>query len=845
MNTGVTKNDFIYFQNEILKDLKNLELKFNEKTDEMIKNINTTKTSSDSDITKLYNLIGDISEKIGLSEENSKLTNQLNIFQKKLEDLSINSKIKTNFLEKEINNITIKYDKIFISNLVVPGLIGSSCTYPNLASFIENVNKKINELVIDKKKQGMDLKSYKEKLESLIGQFNMRINGVEEKFKEYCNICFNNYEKNSNDRFNAMEDKINGLRMENVKYSSELIERSKELNMDWDKIQNIQTEIYNKLDSELIKYTKFNNDLLKTFESQKSEFSLLKKRFTELSDFIKDVRFRNNLTNLNNNNNNNFNNINTTNKNDNNNKNNNNANDFSRLTNFQKKVRFNQMSKRINFKLKQKLDDSFKVHKSNKERNVFTDVKEKKDNSLHYSPAKTEYHFNNNDNDDEDEDSILSDSQKDADNKLDIKDLKKELIKESNKELNEDKNNDYVVNKPMDLGKVGSTLKNYFNANKGYRGSIRNSNKALTIHTDIKHTTDKNLIIEKEMNNSPKKKNKSLINKESENELSGEEEKIKSIINKKNDIKSAKMLLKTKNDKSNNNSDLDGVKLNLKNVSRINESPNEKKSKKNIISKSIKIPSVKKSSKGKNKNTGFVNIPKIIEKKNNKNLLTINTKKIDEINKENNNRNIKSLTKNNSQIKIDTINSDKSDFSNNFKENEDKKKIIAQDKFSFLTNINETSKNDNLIIDMNTIDSNNNPINFNNIKIGEENMNLDFGILNKKIIKTNNRLTELYIDSEQKINKIYQYVKTVFDHLSGIFFFKDLYNQKFSFDFSPKSLMTQNNFSSNFPVKRGNKTKIFLKGKNKFFSPLNLKKHETYKTLVNRIEPYLIKKFKE
>ena len=35
MNTGVTKTDFIYFQNEILKDIKNLELKFNEKTDEM------------------------------------------------------------------------------------------------------------------------------------------------------------------------------------------------------------------------------------------------------------------------------------------------------------------------------------------------------------------------------------------------------------------------------------------------------------------------------------------------------------------------------------------------------------------------------------------------------------------------------------------------------------------------------------------------------------------------------------------------------------------------------------------------------------------------------------------
>ena len=149
---------------------------------------------------------------------------------------------------------------------------------------------------------------------------------------------------------------------------------------------------------------------------------------------------------------------------------------------------------------------------------------------------------------------------------------------------------------------------------------------------------------------------------------------------------------------------------------------------------------------------------------------------------------------------------------------------------------------------MKTIESKN-PIYRKNINIGEESMKLDFILLNKKIIKTNNRLNELYElyhNSEQKIDKIYQYVKTVFDHLSGIFFFKDLYNQKFSFDFSPKTLITQTNFSSTFPTTRkNNKNKIILKENNKFFSPNNVKKQETYKTLVDRIEPYLIKKFKE
>ena len=116
MNVGVTKSDFIYFQNEVLKDMKDLELKFNEKTEEMIKLFNSNKTSSSSDITKLYKLFSNLSEKISLLEENSKITNKLNTFQKKLEDLTINSKIRNNSLEKEINNMTVKYDKIFISS---------------------------------------------------------------------------------------------------------------------------------------------------------------------------------------------------------------------------------------------------------------------------------------------------------------------------------------------------------------------------------------------------------------------------------------------------------------------------------------------------------------------------------------------------------------------------------------------------------------------------------------------------------------------------------------------------------------------------------------------------------
>ena len=76
MNTAVSKTDFIYFQDEVLKDIKNLEIKFNEKSAEMTKNINETKSSTETDIKKLYSLLVDVSEKLEHSEEIIKLSSQ-------------------------------------------------------------------------------------------------------------------------------------------------------------------------------------------------------------------------------------------------------------------------------------------------------------------------------------------------------------------------------------------------------------------------------------------------------------------------------------------------------------------------------------------------------------------------------------------------------------------------------------------------------------------------------------------------------------------------------------------------------------------------------------------------
>jgi len=176
------------------------------------------------------------------------------------------------------------------------------------------------------------------------------------------------------------------------------------------KIQKIQDEIYTRLNEELVKHVYTSNNLCQVFNSQRDEFKLLKNRFTELSEFIKDVRFRNNINYLNN----------TTNS------NNANALNASHVeSEFEKKIKYKKMAKRINFNLKQRLD-----------------INEKKDNSLDkikMNNADIVHKFK--------EDELLNKSFTNL-----VENNKKFRLKSG-----------LIVNKPMNLGKVTSTLKSYFN----------------------------------------------------------------------------------------------------------------------------------------------------------------------------------------------------------------------------------------------------------------------------------------------------------------------------------------------------------------------------------------------
>ncbi len=869
---NVSRNDFLFFQNEVFQDMKNLEKNINEKINSLITNMNSYKDTSDMNYKKFTEKISEMMGIIDSTDEKAKINTQLSSFQKQMDDISFLTKNRLNSFERQINDISFKYDKIFLDNLTVPCIVGVSCPFKNMAAYIDYSYKKIKELLTDKSKQNTEMKSYKERLEILIASFGTQIRGVQSKFGDYCKNCFKDYEKNSKERYDLFEEKISAMRIENGKYTYDLIKKTDDLKIDWEKLQKIKEEIFKRFDEEINKHSQTNNNLCKVFNSQRDEFKILKGRFTELSDFIKDVRFRNNITNLH----------------------------TEVETKYEKKAKFKNMSKRINFRLKQKndIDDdrALSSEDSNKNDNNNEDKFNKTYSNLHVNK------INNKENE----------------------------IGE--KEVKENKKRDLTIHKPLILNNVHSTIKDYFNQNKEYK--------------TLKHKN----ILSKFVNNKTKvkfllsdKKGKENNDKNNESkDFSVEEEEDKKLnIAYENFRKSNRMFSNLKENKSNNNLRTDKFNINLDKINRvksstqirlIKESPNfftiDKSRNNRKNSGTNKIISFEDDiiDANNNKNkfkkslyTDLISNNNFIQVENNDNIMlndssTRTLKIVSKYNKKNNNDNIPLLNSTKS-IKFDNLYLDKNKYSNignkkdlridlpspeNIKpkelissksQNEIQSLSIQQIENIVNSILNKKIKSDNFksfspkeknkyYSNQNSINSdrNSNPDNtsknlfvknfsfstnqnskpsspldnYTNNLIEIKEINLNLNLLNQKIIKTNKRMIQIYQNIDIKINEMYKQMMKLFGDFTGKMFFKKYNKQNlFKFENSPKTIYTSSDFTIPITNPEESKNKTFQDNekdkwntKKKFYSPRE-SKIESFKSIVDKIEPYLIKKFKQ
>ena len=199
----------------------------------------------------------------------------------------------------ELSSAKIKYDKIFIDNLTVPGYIGEYSQYKTLREYLSVNISQVSSLVTYKDKMDLDLKQYKDKLESLIFQFTQSLNQFSTQQITYCNDIKRETFLHVDERIKDVNENIEKVRIENGNEAVKLRQKGDELKQETEKVITFKKEITDKFEEEVSNFKGNSEELTKAFERYKKEFNKIRSRFSDLVEFIKDVRFRRNLVDFN------------------------------------------------------------------------------------------------------------------------------------------------------------------------------------------------------------------------------------------------------------------------------------------------------------------------------------------------------------------------------------------------------------------------------------------------------------------------------------------------------------------------------------------------------------------
>ena len=221
--------------------------------------------------------------------------NTYETFTIKVNDQLISHEIRINNLRDDLHKATQKYDKIYLDNLELPGYIGKYSKYKNCQAFFEDVIRELNKLNAYKEKSTLDLKTYKEKWENNYKAFNNLIDNNNKSQIKYINEIYEKKFKECKNMIDIINERINDMRMENSKYTVELIGKTISLTKESEKIQKMKEEIISEFNNKIQECKILSNNTIDSFDDFKSEFFSIKKKFIELAEFIKDVRFRKNI----------------------------------------------------------------------------------------------------------------------------------------------------------------------------------------------------------------------------------------------------------------------------------------------------------------------------------------------------------------------------------------------------------------------------------------------------------------------------------------------------------------------------------------------------------------------
>ena len=290
-----TKNDILLFKNETLKDFKEAQKKMFDKYSNLDENIKNRLDEFEKRINSYEKKITELSKLINVDKLIKEKIEELLEFKVKTNDKLLTEKIRLDNIRNDLKQNVTRIDKILTDSVIYPGIIGGISKYKTFHDLIDYVLTQCSLNLTFREKNIMDLKSYKTKLEGLIEVFNNQVNNILSTTSEYTNTSIKDSEERMKGVLSILEDRISEARIENANYAVGLEKRSEALQNEIKSLYTLKNDLNKKVDTGIAEMKKDNSKIIRLFGGYKKGFNVLEYKFTQLSEFIKDMRFRINL----------------------------------------------------------------------------------------------------------------------------------------------------------------------------------------------------------------------------------------------------------------------------------------------------------------------------------------------------------------------------------------------------------------------------------------------------------------------------------------------------------------------------------------------------------------------
>jgi len=289
------RQDILLFKEEVLKDVKNSERQFKKKFGLMEDLLKEQMDAYELKVKSFEERIMNISNLVSSDRTILEKIEELNKFKDEIKDKVLTDSIKLSNIEIDYKTNLKNIESILASSVIYPGIIGYSGKFKTFHQFMDYVLKEISELNFFKEKSILDLGPYKKKIDESLEYVKLQVNHIIGSTNEFTIKHVSDSEQRLKSLIQLYDDRLQDTRVENAHYSIGLQKKSEELSGLIKNMYEIKEDIYKKLKDEVKNMKIEQKNLTRYFTGYRKQFTLIKDKFTQLSEFIRDVRFRANL----------------------------------------------------------------------------------------------------------------------------------------------------------------------------------------------------------------------------------------------------------------------------------------------------------------------------------------------------------------------------------------------------------------------------------------------------------------------------------------------------------------------------------------------------------------------